>query len=96
MTCRSRALHSAHRLGRSDARKAVMLSRRFDRAGAFRIPFRRVVLNVLISNVDDHLRNHGFLWRGKSGCSLSPAYDINPAPARPRSPGWPAPSNTMI
>jgi serine/threonine-protein kinase HipA len=99
--------------------KAVMLSRRFDRHGALRIPFlsamammgardgdhgsypeivdalarhgaqgktdahalfRRVVFNVMISNVDDHLRNHGFLWFGKAGWSLSPAYDLNPAP----------------
>jgi serine/threonine-protein kinase HipA len=42
--------------------------------------YRRVVFNVLISNVDDHLRNHGFLWRGKAGWSLSPAYDLNPTP----------------
>lgn len=101
------------------AGKAVMLSRRFDRSGAIRIPFlsamammgakdgergsypeivdalaqhgaqgktdahalyRRVVFNVLISNVDDHLRNHGFLWLGKAGWSLSPAYDLNPVP----------------
>ncbi len=101
------------------AGKAVLLSRRFDRAGAIRIPFlsamammaardgergsypeivdtlvrhgaqaktdahalyRRVVFNVLISNVDDHLRNHGFLWFGKTGWSLSPAYDLNPVP----------------
>jgi len=41
----------------------------------------RVVFNVLISNVDDHLRNHGFLWLGKAGWSLSPAYDLNPVPA---------------
>ncbi len=34
--------------------------------------FRRVVFNVLISNVDDHLRNHGFLWLGKAGWLLSP------------------------
>lgn len=34
----------------------------------------------MISNVDDHLRNHGFLWLGKPGWSLSPAYDLNPAP----------------
>ena len=99
---------------------AVMLSRRFDRKSAIRIPFlsalammgardgergsypeivdalvqhgaqgkadahelyRRVVFNVLISNVDDHLRNHGFLWLGNSGWSLSPAYDLNPVPA---------------
>jgi serine/threonine-protein kinase HipA len=101
------------------AGKAVMLSRRFDRHGAIRVPFlsamammgakdgdrgsypeivdalaqhgakgktdahalyRRVVFNVLISNVDDHLRNHGFLWLGKAGWSLSPAYDLNPVP----------------
>jgi serine/threonine-protein kinase HipA len=35
--------------------------------------YRRVAFNVLISNVDDHLRNHGFLWLGKTGWSLSPA-----------------------
>jgi serine/threonine-protein kinase HipA len=99
--------------------KAVLLSRRFDRAAGIRIPFlsamammgskdgergnypeivdaltqhgakakadahalyRRVVFNVLISNVDDHLRNHGFLWLSKGGWSLSPAYDLNPVP----------------
>lgn len=42
--------------------------------------FRRLVFNVLISNVDDHLRNHGFLWKGSTGWSLSPAYDLNPVP----------------
>ena len=42
--------------------------------------YRRVVFNVLISNVDDHLRNHGFLWLGRTGWSLSPAYDLNPVP----------------
>lgn len=102
------------------AGRAVLLSRRFDREGAHRIPFlsamamteyqdgetgsypeivdvltshgasakadahqlyRRVVFNVLISNVDDHLRNHGFLLRGRHGWSLSPVYDLNPVPA---------------
>lgn len=42
--------------------------------------YRRVVFNVLISNVDDHLRNHGFLWHDSHGWSLSPAYDLNPTP----------------
>lgn len=48
--------------------------------------YRRMVLNVMISNVDDHLRNHGFLWAGKTGWTLSPVYDLNPTPAdvRPR------------
>jgi serine/threonine-protein kinase HipA len=42
--------------------------------------YRRMVFNVLISNVDDHLRNHGFLWLGRAGWSLSPVYDLNPTP----------------
>jgi serine/threonine-protein kinase HipA len=32
-----------------------------------------------VSNVDDHLRNHGFLL-GPKGWSLAPAYDMNPVP----------------
>jgi serine/threonine-protein kinase HipA len=42
--------------------------------------WRRVVFNVLISNTDDHLRNHGFLYGGPDGWRLSPAYDLNPVP----------------
>jgi len=42
--------------------------------------YRRVAFNVLISNVDDHLRNHGFLWHDRTGWSLSPIYDVNPTP----------------
>ncbi|MGE5515029.1 MAG: type II toxin-antitoxin system HipA family toxin [Bacteroidota bacterium] len=42
--------------------------------------FRRMVFNILVSNVDDHLRNHGFLWTGETGWRLSPAYDLNPVP----------------
>jgi serine/threonine-protein kinase HipA len=42
--------------------------------------WRRLVFNVLISNTDDHLRNHGFLYAGPDGWRLSPAYDLNPVP----------------
>ena len=43
--------------------------------------WRRIVFGVLVSNVDDHLRNHGFLYdAAKGGWRLSPAYDINPVP----------------
>ena len=42
--------------------------------------YRRMIFNILVSNVDDHLRNHGFLWTGKDGWILSPAYDLNPTP----------------
>jgi len=38
------------------------------------------VFSILISNTDDHLRNHGFLWTGPAGWRLSPAYDLNPVP----------------
>lgn len=107
--------HSLHPV----AGKHVLLSWRFDRDGATRIPFlsalsmlsmrdgerasypelfeallrhgaaatedgrelyRRLSFNVLISNVDDHLRNHGFLWQDRRGWRLSPAYDMNPTP----------------
>jgi serine/threonine-protein kinase HipA len=40
--------------------------------------WRRIVFNICISNVDDHLRNHGFLLQ-KNGWVLSPAYDMNPS-----------------
>ncbi|MFU8889596.1 MAG: type II toxin-antitoxin system HipA family toxin [Trueperaceae bacterium] len=42
--------------------------------------YRRLAFNVLVSNVDDHLRNHGFLWGGREGWRLSPAFDLNPTP----------------
>ena len=107
--------HELQRIGG----RPVLISWRFDRAGAIRIPFlsamsmlqakdgerasypeivdelsrhganvkkdaaelfRRMVFNILISNVDDHLRNHGFLWAAKAGWRLAPAYDLNPTP----------------
>lgn len=42
--------------------------------------WRRIVFNVLISNTDDHLRNHAFLYTGPDGWRLAPAYDLNPVP----------------
>jgi serine/threonine-protein kinase HipA len=42
--------------------------------------WRRIVLSILISNTDDHLRNHGFLWAGPAEWRLSPAYDLNRVP----------------
>ncbi|XHR31052.1 MAG: type II toxin-antitoxin system HipA family toxin [Chthoniobacteraceae bacterium] len=48
--------------------------------------WRRMVFNILVSNTDDHLRNHGFLYDANGGWRLSPAYDLNPMPLdiRPR------------
>lgn len=43
--------------------------------------WRRMAFSVLISNTDDHLRNHGFLRTSTSGWSLSPAFDLNPNPS---------------
>ncbi|RZO50075.1 MAG: type II toxin-antitoxin system HipA family toxin [Sandaracinaceae bacterium] len=47
--------------------------------------FRRMVFNICVADVDDHLRNHGFL-RDSRGLRLSPAFDVNPVPMdiRPR------------
>ncbi len=42
--------------------------------------WRRVAFSVLVSNTDDHLRNHGFLRTSSAGWTLSPAFDINPDP----------------
>ena len=42
--------------------------------------WRRIVFSVLISNTDDHLRNHGFLYSGPTGWRLSPVFDVNPVP----------------
>lgn len=39
--------------------------------------WRRIVFHICISNVDDHLRNHGFILE-PNGWVLSPAFDINP------------------
>ena len=42
--------------------------------------WRRIVFNLLITNVDDHLQNHGFLHVGQGQWRLAPAFDINPFP----------------
>ena len=42
--------------------------------------FKRIAFSILVSNTDDHLRNHAFLRLDASGWTLSPAYDINPTP----------------
>lgn len=103
----------------SIANKPTLITKRFDRSNAKRIPFlsamsmigakdneqhsyleivdairqhgaspkedigdlwKRIVFNILISNTDDHLRNHGFLYERYKGWRLSPMYDVNPTP----------------
>ncbi|TFD27061.1 type II toxin-antitoxin system HipA family toxin [Cryobacterium cryoconiti] len=44
--------------------------------------WRRIAFSILISNTDDHLRNHGFLRSDTThSWDLSPAFDLNPNPA---------------
>ena len=41
----------------------------------------RIAFNILVSNDDDHLRNHAFVWDGQGrGWRLSPLYDVVPRP----------------
>ncbi len=48
--------------------------------------WRRVVFNVLVTNTDDHLRNHAFLHVRADTWRLSPAFDLNPNPDAGPSP----------
>lgn len=41
--------------------------------------FRRMCFNALISNIDDHPRNHAFIAKDEDW-GLSPAYDLTPSP----------------
>jgi len=50
-----------------------------DPKGDTRELFRRIVFNALISNIDDHPRNHALIAPERSWM-LSPAYDLTPAP----------------
>ena len=43
----------------------------------------RILFNLLVSNTDDHLRNHGFILVPGKGWCLSGAYDMNPVPNSP-------------
>ena len=41
--------------------------------------WKRIVFNMAVTNTDDHLRNHAFIFT-KRGWTLSPLYDVNPVP----------------
>lgn len=54
------------------------ISRESSQAGMDRLElWRRMTFNAMAGNIDDHLRNHGFL-RDRQGWRLAPAYDLNP------------------
>lgn len=46
--------------------------------------WRRLAFNLLITNIDDHLHNTGFLYAGNGLWRLSPAFDLNPFPDKHR------------
>ena len=47
--------------------------------------WRRIVFNMLITNVDAHLHNHGFLHVGHGQWQLAPAFDLKPFPDKDRA-----------
>lgn len=52
--------------------------------------FRRMVFNIMVGNIDDHLRNHAVLMKEPGVLELSPAFDLCPqieAPFRSQSIG---------
>lgn len=46
--------------------------------------WRRMAYSILITNVDDHLHNHGFLHAERGLWRLAPAFDLNPFPDKAR------------
>lgn len=62
----------------------VMRSRCINFTASARQLWRRLVFNFLITNVDDHLQNIGFLYAGNNQWELSPAFDLNPFPDKDR------------
>ncbi len=64
-------------LGYSDL--ADEIRRRFtDPKATLRELFSRIVFNILVSNTDDHARNHAAFWDGNA-LTLTPAYDLCPS-----------------
>jgi serine/threonine-protein kinase HipA len=62
----------------SYAELAQVIRERFTRPQAtLRELFQRITFNVLVSNVDDHARNHAAFWDGEH-LALTPAYDVCP------------------
>ena len=62
----------------------VIRQRSADAAADLEELWRRIAFSILITNVDDHLHNHGFLHVEGDLWRLSPAFDINPFPDRAR------------
>ncbi len=93
-TAAGRRLHFASAMtltGRSDGDDAatgasylelarVLIDHGARTAADLRELWSRIVFNLLVSNADDHLRNHGYILIPGEGWRLSGAYDMNPLP----------------
>jgi len=62
----------------------AMRSKCIDFSASARQLWRRLVFNFLITNVDDHLQNMGFLYVARNQWQLSPSFDLNPFPDKDR------------
>ena len=73
--------HDAHGIAGRHATYADLahqIRARFtDADSTLREMFSRMVFNILVSNTDDHARNHSAFWDG-ADLTLTPAYDICP------------------
>ena len=58
----------------------VIIARSVDPKHDLEELWRRLVFNLLITNVDDHVQNHGFLHVEHGQWRLAPAFDLNPFP----------------
>lgn len=56
----------------------------YDVPNQLRELYRRILFTILVSNNDDHMKNHGFVYAGNNQWVLSEAFDINPQPERQR------------
>jgi serine/threonine-protein kinase HipA len=82
MTLLDRRDGDSHREGASYLELAELVARDGSRPDADLAQlWLRIVFFMCVSNVDDHLRNHGFLLDPGRGWSLAPAYDVNPVAA---------------
>lgn len=56
----------------------------YDSSNTLRELYKRLVVNILVGNNDDHARNHAAFWDGQM-LRLTPAYDICPQPRTGRT-----------
>lgn len=77
----SLTLLGAHELDRAASGYADLndAMRRYGAGDAGEDIYRRMVMNVLIGNTDDHYRNHAFLLDDNGRYGLSPLYDVTPS-----------------